>query len=71
MQKINFLSFPGAQADKDVGKHDVKKIMDTWTLQRGYPLVTLTRTGNRIVASQRIFLQINRTIEDDGFGDLG
>ncbi|XP_038058558.1 uncharacterized protein LOC119729837 [Patiria miniata] len=58
-------------ADKDVGKHDVKKIMDTWTLQRGYPLITLTRTGNSIVATQKIFLQINRTIEDDGFGDLG
>ncbi|XP_038058557.1 aminopeptidase N-like [Patiria miniata] len=58
-------------ADRDVGKHDVKKIMDTWTLQRGYPLITLTRTGNSIVATQRIFLQINKTIEDDGFGDLG
>ncbi|XP_022104256.1 aminopeptidase N-like [Acanthaster planci] len=58
-------------ADKEVGKHDVKKIMDTWTLQRGYPLITLTRTGNSMVATQKVFLQFNRTIEDDGFGDLG
>ncbi|XP_038077170.1 aminopeptidase N-like [Patiria miniata] len=39
-------------ADQDVGKHDMKKIMDTWTLQRGAPLVTLNRTGDTIVATQ-------------------
>ncbi|XP_071788053.1 aminopeptidase N-like [Asterias amurensis] len=58
-------------ADKDVGKHDVKKIMDTWTLQLGYPLITLTRTGQDVVATQKLFLQVNRTAQDEEFGNLG
>ncbi|XP_071788896.1 aminopeptidase N-like [Asterias amurensis] len=58
-------------ADKDVGKHDVKRIMDTWTLQPGYPLITLTRTGQDIVATQKRFMfnfNANRSTE---FDDLG
>lgn len=33
-----------------------KTIMDTWTYQMGFPLVTLTKEGNEIVASQKRFL---------------
>ncbi|XP_064596081.1 endoplasmic reticulum aminopeptidase 2-like [Liolophura sinensis] len=35
---------------------DVKTVMDTWTRQMGYPVVTLTRTGNKIEATQERFL---------------
>lgn len=36
----------------------VKDIMDTWTLQKGYPVVTLTRnyTNNQVTLTQRWFL---------------
>lgn len=30
--------------------------MDTWTQQMGFPLITLTREGNTITASQERFL---------------
>lgn len=34
----------------------VKDIMDTWTLQKGYPLVTVSRNGNQLSLTQRWFL---------------
>ncbi|EFX80575.1 endoplasmic reticulum aminopeptidase 1-like isoform X2 [Daphnia pulex] len=37
----------------------VKDMMDTWTHQLGYPLVTLRRHGNMIHASQKHFLLVN------------
>lgn len=37
-------------------KLTIKEIMDTWTSQRGYPLVTVTRTGNKLVIKQSGFL---------------
>ncbi|XP_022084589.1 aminopeptidase N-like [Acanthaster planci] len=40
-------------ADQDVGKHNMKRIMDSWTLQPGAPLVTLNRTGDTVLATQR------------------
>ncbi|XP_066255197.1 endoplasmic reticulum aminopeptidase 2-like isoform X2 [Euwallacea similis] len=40
---------------------DFKAIMETWTHQAGFPLITLTREGNEIVASQRRFLLSVRT----------
>ncbi|XP_022104276.1 aminopeptidase N-like isoform X2 [Acanthaster planci] len=60
-------------ADKDKGGLDIKKIMDTWTLQRGYPLVTLKRStdGRVIEATQEIFLQLGENLEEEEFGDLG
>ncbi|XP_071788629.1 aminopeptidase N-like isoform X2 [Asterias amurensis] len=40
-------------ADKDNGKHNMKKIMDTWTLQAGVPLVTINRTvSNTLIVTQ-------------------
>jgi len=41
---------------------DVKVIMDSWTQQLGYPLITLRRHGNLIHASQRHFLLVNTTL---------
>jgi aminopeptidase N len=34
----------------------VKDIMDTWTLRKGYPVVTVARTGNQIRLTQKWFL---------------
>ena len=35
---------------------DVKGVMDTWTLQMGYPVVKLTRKGSTYMAEQSPFL---------------
>jgi aminopeptidase N len=35
---------------------DVKTVMDTWTLQMGFPVVTITKMADRAVASQKRFL---------------
>ncbi|XP_065165053.1 endoplasmic reticulum aminopeptidase 1-like isoform X2 [Atheta coriaria] len=35
---------------------DVKLIMDTWTQQMGFPLITITREDNEIIATQERFL---------------
>ncbi|XP_077996935.1 endoplasmic reticulum aminopeptidase 2-like [Glandiceps talaboti] len=49
------------KADKENGgSTNVKEIMDTWTLQMGYPFVTLARDGNKVTATQQRFL-INPT----------
>ena len=47
--------------------------MDTWTLQRGYPLVTLKRSvdGTTVEATQKIFLQRGKTLEEEEYGNLG
>ncbi|KAJ8035810.1 Aminopeptidase N [Holothuria leucospilota] len=51
--------------------YDVKAIMDTWTLQMGFPVVNMTRNGNMLTAIQKHFL-INPDSEvDDKYGDLG
>jgi len=35
---------------------EIKEVMDTWTLQMGYPVVTVTQSGNHISATQQRFL---------------
>ncbi|XP_071941704.1 aminopeptidase N-like isoform X2 [Antedon mediterranea] len=58
-------------ADRGIGDNDVKRIMDTWTLQMGYPVVTCKRSGDTISANQTHFL-IDPTSEvEDKYGDLG
>ena len=50
---------------------DVKTVMDTWTLQMGYPVVHLTRTGNSIFVTQQRFLlnpKANTTNQNSPFG---
>jgi aminopeptidase N len=34
----------------------VKDIMDTWTLKKGYPIVTITRNARTLNIKQRYFL---------------
>jgi aminopeptidase N len=34
----------------------VKQIMDTWTLQKGYPVVQADRNGNKLTTTQKWFL---------------
>ncbi|XP_040842017.1 leucyl-cystinyl aminopeptidase isoform X2 [Ochotona curzoniae] len=42
------------------GTLDVKKIMKSWTLQKGFPLVTVQRKGKEIfVKQERFFLNMN------------
>ena len=38
------------------GAVDVKSLMDTWTLQMGYPVVTLKKEKGKCIASQKRFL---------------
>ena len=50
----------------------VKTVMDTWTLQMGYPYVSFQRNGQMLTATQRHFLNNpNSTVEDGNFGNLG
>ncbi|KAJ8405602.1 hypothetical protein AAFF_G00315820 [Aldrovandia affinis] len=37
--------------------YNVTTMMDTWTLQKGFPLVTVSRNGSRVKLSQEHFLQ--------------
>lgn len=37
--------------------------MDTWTQQTGFPLITITRNGTQISATQRRFLLSPRNLE--------
>ncbi|KXJ26595.1 Aminopeptidase N [Exaiptasia diaphana] len=39
-----------------VSKTDVKTVMDTWTLQMGYPVVTVAKKGNKATVTQKHFL---------------
>lgn len=39
--------------------------MDTWTQQTGFPLITISREGNIITASQRRFLVSPRENDTD------
>ena len=43
---------------------DVKTIMDTWSKQKGFPTVTVTRSGNTVTASQARFLLGPRDLTD-------
>lgn len=45
----------------------VKKVMDTWTLQTGYPVVTVERDykSNRALITQKRFLSANNQSRDD------
>ncbi|XP_072050679.1 glutamyl aminopeptidase-like [Amphiura filiformis] len=48
---------------------DVGEIMDTWTLQMGFPVVNLTRDGSKVQANQEWFLvdpMANKTADEYG-----
>jgi len=45
------------RTEEDSSKNvEIKEVMDTWTLQMGYPVVTVRQTGNQISATQQRFL---------------
>ncbi|KAK0159807.1 hypothetical protein PV327_010880 [Microctonus hyperodae] len=44
---------------------DVKAIMDTWTQQTGFPLISINRDGKIITATQRRFLLTQKDNETD------
>ncbi|KAJ8035811.1 Aminopeptidase N [Holothuria leucospilota] len=52
-------------------KYDVKKIMDTWTLQMGYPVINITRNDKMLTATQSHFLIDPNSEVEDKYGDLG
>lgn len=52
-------------------QYDVKKIMDTWTLQMGYPVITVTRSGSTLNVKQSHFLIDPESEVDDKYIDLG
>ncbi|XP_077988200.1 aminopeptidase N-like [Glandiceps talaboti] len=58
-------------ADAEYRHTNVKMVMDTFTLQAGYPVVTLTRDGNSIHAEQEHFLQYAYDEPNDKHDDLG
>uniref|UniRef100_A0A1B0DCY6 Aminopeptidase n=1 Tax=Phlebotomus papatasi TaxID=29031 RepID=A0A1B0DCY6_PHLPP len=49
------------------GEMSVKEIMDTWTLQTGFPLITVARdyASGAIELHQQRFFIINQTVEED------
>lgn len=45
------------QKEDDPAKSvEISEVMDTWTLQMGYPVVTVSRSGSEISATQQRFL---------------
>ncbi|XP_058127378.1 aminopeptidase N [Anopheles ziemanni] len=44
---------------------DVKRIMETWTLQPGYPVLTVERNGTQLHISQQRYILPSRTASDD------
>ncbi|XP_041356218.1 aminopeptidase N-like [Gigantopelta aegis] len=56
------------QANGDNHSIDIKKIMDTWTIQMGLPVVMVTReSGNRIRLSQQRFLANSNSTDPGNF----
>lgn len=57
-------SFSGAVQTSKAGTQltrDVASLMDTWTKQMGYPVITLQREGSRVTAAQNRFLLYSKT----------
>merc|ERR1719370_2155925 len=48
-------------------ENSIKDLMDTWTLQTGYPLVTASRSGNSVTLSQARFLVSPEAEADEEF----
>ena len=48
-------------------ENSIKDIMDTWTLQTGYPLLTASRSGNSVTLTQARFLLNPEAEADEDF----
>ncbi|XP_070558838.1 aminopeptidase N-like [Ptychodera flava] len=59
------------EADSTHMGTDVKRVMDTWVRQAGYPVITVTRNGKDVHAEQQHFLQYPNDEPDDKHEDLG
>lgn len=55
---INYASFTTLSLLFQVTKPsiDVAQMMNTWTVEKGFPLVTVSRTGNQVKVTQDHFL---------------
>ncbi|XP_041355968.1 endoplasmic reticulum aminopeptidase 1-like isoform X1 [Gigantopelta aegis] len=53
------------EASHDIGV-DVTAIMDTWTKQMGYPVVTLAKQNGQLVLTQEHFLLNSQAVDDSG-----
>lgn len=53
------------QSKIDGSAHDVKHIMDTWTLQMNFPTVFIERTGQNLRLSQSRYL-LDKNATDPG-----
>lgn len=69
---LNKLSYGTADHDdlwdalsKAWGGRDVKKIMDTWTLQMNYPLLNVTWSGTRINVTQQRYLTDESEVDQE------
>lgn len=45
-------------------EYDIKEIMDTWTIQAGYPVITVTRNGTNVHITQQRYMLPEVNIED-------
>ncbi|XP_002738376.2 aminopeptidase N-like [Saccoglossus kowalevskii] len=60
------------QALSEVSPYNMKQIMDTWTLQMGYPVVNVNRVDDVVTADQEHFLVAPYDeVEDDEYTNKG
>ena len=53
-----FTSSQQAESDNNIFPYPLQDILETWTIQMGYPLITVSRDPqtNKIIVSQEVFL---------------
>ncbi|XP_072020377.1 aminopeptidase N-like [Amphiura filiformis] len=69
-----YASLPYDKADQYFGQRDVKKIMDTWTLNMGFPLVTFDRldTTTANISQKHFLIDPDSPVDPDNkYGDIG
>uniref|UniRef100_A0AAG5DQM7 Aminopeptidase n=1 Tax=Anopheles atroparvus TaxID=41427 RepID=A0AAG5DQM7_ANOAO len=61
----DLLTVHGHRAGTLPAELDVKRIMETWTLQPGFPVLTVERNGTELRISQQRYMLPTRTASDD------